>query len=176
MHLSDESFAAEIAARPPVPLTVETVAAHYAARLRHRRHRELDAGSTLYGPHRDDFRFLVNGRDLRLYGSRGQQRSGALTVKLAEVRVMTQRTGSAPILLLDDVMSELDAQRRATLLRVLEGVPQAIVTTTDWGDFAPDFRSRARTLHVSGGEVREAPEGRPSVEAAPHSAPEVPGS
>lgn len=152
-HLGNESFALEIAAAAtPLP-DRETIASHYRARLRLRRTRELEAGSTLYGPHREDFRFLVNGRDLRLYGSRGQQRSGALAAKLAEVQVMRERTGSAPLLLLDDVMSELDANRRATLLRTLRDVPQAIVTTTDWEDFAPDFRRAARTLHVQAGSV-----------------------
>ena len=73
----------------------------------------------MYGPHRDDFRFLVNDRDLRLFGSRGQQRSAALALKLAEVRAMTDATGSTPLLLLDDVMSELDAQRRTLLVQVL---------------------------------------------------------
>jgi len=163
-HLGNESFALEIAAvGAPLP-EAETIAHHYHNRLRSRRARELDAGSTLYGPHRDDFRFLVNGRDLRLYGSRGQQRSAALATKLAEVQVMRERTGAAPLLLLDDVMSELDANRRATLLRALEGVPQAIVTTTDWEDFAPDFRHAARTLHVSGGSITEASSNTPLAE------------
>jgi DNA replication and repair protein RecF len=164
-HLGNESFALEIAASgAPLP-DLETIVHHYRSRLRNRRMRELDAGSTLYGPHRDDFRFLVNGRDLRLYGSRGQQRSAALATKLAEVQVMRERTGSSPLLLLDDVMSELDANRRATLLRALEGVPQAIVTTTDWEDFAPDFRHAARTLHVSGGRVTEATPGATATES-----------
>lgn len=155
-HLGNESFALEIAEHPaPLP-DLATVEQHYRTRISLRRARELDAGTTLYGPHREDFRFLVNGRDLRLYGSRGQQRSGALATKLAEVQVMRDRTGSAPLLLLDDVMSELDANRRATLLRALQGVPQAIVTTTDWEDFAPDFRRAARRLHVNSGAVYEA--------------------
>ena len=66
---------------------------------------------------------------------------------------MTAAAGSSPILLLDDVMSELDAQRRSTLLAVLDGVPQAIITTTDWEDFTPEFRARAQRLQVQGGHV-----------------------
>ncbi|MBP8293777.1 MAG: DNA replication/repair protein RecF [Caldilineaceae bacterium] len=130
-----------------------SVAGHYLAKLNSRRTRELAAGNTLYGPHRDDLRLLANGRDLRLYGSRGQQRSAALALKLAELLLMTRTTGEAPLLLLDDVMSELDAQRRSTLLAALNGVPQAIITTTDWEDFAPDLRARAQCFHVSGGAV-----------------------
>jgi DNA replication and repair protein RecF len=139
---------------PLIPVDAGQVAATFMRKLASRRGREIAAGNTLYGPHRDDLRFLANGRDLRLYGSRGQQRSAALALKLAEVQVMTTATGAAPLLLLDDVMSELDAQRRATLLAALEGIDQAIVTTTDWDDFTPEFRSRAQLLQVDAGIVR----------------------
>lgn len=136
---------------PAVPLTLAALQETFQKKLDSRRSRELAAGATLYGPHRDDMAFLVNERDLRTYGSRGQQRTGALALKLAEVQAMTAETGEAPILLLDDVMSELDAQRRATLLAALEGVPQAIITATDWEDFSPDFRAQAQLLRVEGG-------------------------
>jgi DNA replication and repair protein RecF len=152
-RLDDEAGAAQVALLPQHTLTLDAVAERFRAHMHARRRRELDAATTLYGPHRDDFRFLVNGRDLRLYGSRGQQRSAALATKLAEVRVMTRRTGAAPLLLLDDVMSELDAHRRAMLLRTLDGVEQAILTTTDWDDFSPEFQARARRLQVSAGTV-----------------------
>ena len=72
---------------------------------------------------------------------------------LAEVRAMTAATGTAPLLLLDDVMSELDQHRRNTLLDALAGVEQAIVTTTDWADFSPAFRAQAQLFHVHGGVV-----------------------
>lgn len=138
---------------PTSRLEANVVAMAYQRKLAARRVRELAAGTTLYGPHRDDLRFLANGRDLRVYGSRGQQRSAALSLKLAEVRAMTAATGLAPLLLLDDVMSELDAERRAMLLAVIDDVPQAIVTTTDWEDFTPEFRQRARCFYVHSGIV-----------------------
>jgi DNA replication and repair protein RecF len=131
----------------------EEVAAVFREQLVARRSRELAAGMTLYGPHRDDLRFLANQRDLRVYGSRGQQRSAALSLKLAEVQVMTDSTGSAPLLLLDDVMSELDAQRRSKLLAVLTSVEQAVITTTDWEDFDPEFRRQSQRMHVYEGEL-----------------------
>ena len=157
--LKEDRLRAGEAAGLQAPLTVEQVAQHFAAKLQERRARELAAGNTLYGPHRDDFRFLAstNGnepRNLRTYGSRGQQRTAALALKLAEVQAMTEATGEPPLLLLDDVMSELDASRRATLLTALAGVHQAVITTTDWGDFSEDFRSQAQRLHVEGGAVR----------------------
>lgn len=173
VHLENESFAAELAERPLPELDARAVAHHFRTKLRQRRSRELESGATMYGPHRDDFRFLVNGRDLRLYGSRGQQRSAALALKLAEVAVMTRRTGSAPMLLLDDVMSELDANRRSMLLSALQGVRQAVLTTTDWEDFTPEFRAQARLLQVAGGAVAEADDSAagPTYPAGPASAP-----
>jgi DNA replication and repair protein RecF len=89
---------------PPCVLDPAGVSAAYLRKLASRRSREVAAGVTLYGPQRDDLRFEANGRDLRTYGSRGQQRSAALALKLAEVQVMAA-AGSAPLLLLDDVMS-----------------------------------------------------------------------
>ncbi len=141
------------------PLRAEEVTQHFAAKLHERRAREIAAGNTLYGPHRDDFRFLAavqenEPRNLRTYGSRGQQRTAALATKLAEVQAMTEATGEPPLLLLDDVMSELDASRRATLLTALADVHQAVITTTDWADFSEDFQSQAQRLHVEGGAVR----------------------
>ena len=136
------------------PLDTAGVATHLHAHLQARRRRELAAGTTLYGPHRDDLRFVANGRDLRTFGSRGQQRSAALALKLAELAVSTATTGVAPLLLLDDVMSELDANRRHTLLTALDGVQQTIVTTTDWEDFAPSFRAQAQLFQVQSGTVR----------------------
>ena len=95
--------------------------------------------------------FAVNGHDLRTFGSRGQQRTAALALKLAEVQMMHEETRDSPLLLLDDVMSELDAARRHTLLEALAGVSQAIVSTTDWSDFSPELRAHARTLRVKQG-------------------------
>ena len=131
----------------------DEMAEQYHARLQMHRAREIAAGNTLYGPHRDDLRLLANGRDQRLYGSRGQQRTAALSLKLAEVHSMAEAGGSTPLLLLDDVMSELDARRRSTLLSALNGVRQAILTTTDWDDFTPEFRQRAQCFQVSQAKV-----------------------
>jgi DNA replication and repair protein RecF len=138
---------------PQPELTPGGIAQAYQAKLVERRARELAAGNTLYGPHRDDMAFVVNGRDLRTYGSRGQQRSAALSLKLAELETMTAVTGETPLLLLDDVMSELDAVRRSMLLAALGQVTQAIITTTDWSDFTPDFLAQAQQLTVRAGQV-----------------------
>ncbi|MGQ9766875.1 MAG: DNA replication/repair protein RecF [Anaerolineae bacterium] len=129
------------------------IAQRLAAQLHATRNRDIASGTSLLGPHRDDMGFRVAGRDLRLYGSRGQQRTAALALKLAEVQMMREETGENPLLLLDDVMSELDTVRRHALLEALEGVDQALVTTTDWSDFSPALLSRAQRLEVTAGQI-----------------------
>lgn len=167
VQLRDSQLLQGLSATVRTPLTPAIVAEHYGAKLHSRRGRELAAGNTLYGPHRDDLRIVANERDLRTYGSRGQQRTAALALKLAELHLSTLATGTAPLLLLDDVMSELDLQRRNTLLSALAGVEQAIVTTTDWADFAPEFRRQAQLFHVHAGQVH-------AVQAQPDA--ELPGA
>src|SRR5207247_4559513 len=92
---------------------------HYRTQLREVRKRELAQGVCVLGPHRDDLEFLVNGINMLTYGSRGQQRTAALAAKLAELRYMRANTGEEPILLLDDVFSELDIRRREYLLQAI---------------------------------------------------------
>jgi DNA replication and repair protein RecF len=135
----------------------------FLAGLRTMRGREIAAGTSLLGPHRDDVALTVDGRDLRTYGSRGQQRTAALALKLAEVQLMREATGESPLLLLDDVMSELDETRRRALLDALAGVDQALVTTTDWGDFSAELLSQARTLRVERGTLVEVGGSRPET-------------
>ena len=106
---------------------------------------ELDIirGVTSVGPHRDDLKLSVNGVDLRTYGSQGQQRTGALALKLSELEFIRGETGAYPVLLLDDVMSELDPSRRKELLLFLQREKiQTIITATDRAYF-PEERMGA---------------------------------
>ena len=108
------------------------VAREYGARLRAARSEELRRGASLVGPHRDDLAFEVGGVDLAVYGSRGQQRLAVVALKLAETALMTEVGGEAPVLLLDDVLSELDAAHRALVTRTAAAVnAQLLVTATD---------------------------------------------
>jgi DNA replication and repair protein RecF len=91
------------------------------------REQDVKRGATSQGPHRDDFTLVVGGHDLRLYGSQGQHRTAALALKLGELGVMRESTGEQPLLILDDVLSELDGQRRAGLMRAVEGI-QTFIT------------------------------------------------
>ena len=109
---------------------------------------------TLVGPHRDDIRFLVNKVDMGVYGSRGQQRTVALSLKLAEAGFMLQQVGDSPILLLDDMLSELDLQRRRGLLDSIADYQQVLITTTDLDRFQPEFLSQAALFEVKGGSVQ----------------------
>lgn len=147
-----EDLAPYSSAAPPVKEVRET----FMAYLQQAHQEEINRGVTLVGPHRDDFHFLVDGIDMTLYGSRGQQRTAALSIKLAEVTLMQQTTGETPVLLLDDVMSELDAHRRQQIIHIVDQVGQAFLTTTDWGDYPVDFRRRAKLFSVIMGRLEEA--------------------
>lgn len=122
------------------------------ALARHRR-REMAQAVTLVGPHRDDMLFLADGREMGVYGSRGEQRAVALALKLGEVEFMQAATGERPILLLDDVMSELDPSRRALLLEIIDPAGQTILTATDFQPFSPAFLSRSALFRIHGGAV-----------------------
>ncbi|WP_298815638.1 DNA replication/repair protein RecF [Chloroflexus sp.] len=118
------------------------------------RSEEVTRGQTLCGPHRDDLIFRVAGIDLGRYGSRGQQRAIALALKIGEAELMRQRSGDAPVLLLDDVLGELDAQRRAHLLQLIQRPDQqTLLTATDLSDFSADFLAAARRFRVEEGQV-----------------------
>ena len=133
----------------------QKIARAFGAQLRELRRREIQAGMSLIGPHRDDLRFLVDGRDMATYGSRGQMRTIVLALKMAEVRLLRQETGEQPVLLLDDVMSELDAVRRRCLLELIDSEQQAILTTTDLSVYSEDFIERATLLRVEEGRISE---------------------
>lgn len=114
---------------------------------------ERARGVTLVGPHRDDIRFDVEEKDARHFASQGQQRTIALALKLAEVRVVEEIAGRTPVLLLDDVMSELDEGRRLALTHLVQRDVQTIITTTNLGYFDPGLLERATVIRL-GGEGR----------------------
>jgi len=117
------------------------------------RSEEIARGVTTIGPHRDDLRFVVNKTDLGDYGSRGQIRTTLLALKLAEVDWLKERTHEWPVILLDEVMAELDVQRRADLLKYIGETGQVFFTTTDLTLFSPEFLQRAEIMDVRAGIV-----------------------
>lgn len=114
---------------------------------------EIARGQTTIGPHRDEIRFLANSIDLGIFGSRGQVRTAMLSMKLAEIAWIKQRTGHWPVLLLDEVLAELDPQRREDLLTRLSESEQALLTTTDLDLFSPAFIQVAHLWQVGSGRV-----------------------
>ena len=141
-------------AQIPAP-PLKQVKASFLAKLEKIRPDEINRGVTLIGPHRDDLHFLIDGIDVNLYGSRGQQRTAALSTKLAEVDLMKKSTGETPVLLLDDVMSELDLQRRTQVISLVKGTGQSFLTTTDWEDYGADFRRQAQCYSVFNGQLNK---------------------
>jgi len=127
----------------------------FRARLRELRNEEIARGVTTIGPHRDELRFLTNDIDLGNYGSRGQVRTTLLSLKLAEVNWMKDRTGEWPVILLDEVMAELDLLRRADLLKYVGESEQVLFTTTDLHLFPSDFAGKAEVWKVSEGKVEK---------------------
>ena len=127
----------------------------FRKRLRELRSEEIARGITTIGPHRDDLRFLANNIDLSDYGSRGQVRTALLALKLAEVNWMKDRTGEWPVILLDEVMAELDLQRRADLLKYVGESEQVLFTTTDLNLFTPEFAEKSEIWKVESGRVEK---------------------
>ncbi len=119
----------------------ESIRDALARRLAETADKEVWNGATLVGPHRDDVVFELDGRPLASFASRGQQRTAILAFKLAEVDLLTALDGRPPLLLLDDVFSELDPVRRSHLVRRIAELPQAFVTTTTLDDLDPALRS-----------------------------------
>jgi DNA replication and repair protein RecF len=132
---------------------VNDVAQRFQDALEELQSAEISSGMTLIGPHRDDWRFEIDGKDLGIYGSRGQQRTALLALKLSEIQWMTEQTGETPLLLLDEVMAELDKQRRDLLLSTVSAAAQSILTATDPGMFSESFLSQAELLRVAGGQI-----------------------
>ena len=125
----------------------------FEAELAAQHARELAAGVSLVGPHRDDLGFAVGGVDVTLFGSRGQQRSVALAIKLAELAYIRREAGEWPILLLDDATSELDAMRRAAVLELAREHPQVFLTTTELGRLGTVFNEPPQVWHIEAGTL-----------------------
>ena len=125
----------------------------YKAFLKENRENDIRRGVTTAGPHRDDFSIYSSGIDLCTYGSRGQIRTALLSLKLAEIEWMREHTGTAPLLLLDETLAELDERRGDDLLNRLEQYDQAILTTTDQTHFPESFSQRNTIWQVNGGII-----------------------
>ncbi len=139
-----------------VGFSLEQIRAGFQESLVRLHNEEIARGVTTLGPHRDELRFLVNGIDLGIYGSRGQARSAILALKIAEVAWMNAKSGHWPILLLDEVLAELDTERRYDLLARLDEAEQVLLSTTDLDLFHPDYVKKAVVWQVAEGRIEKA--------------------
>ncbi len=140
---------------PFIQMTAEAMQAMYRDQLKAARADEIRRGVTTIGPHRDDVLFSANGVDLGVFGSRGQIRTAVMALKLAEVHWLEKKTGEVPVLLLDETLAELDAQRRTDLLKELAVNSQSIMTTTDLDLFDTHFVSESAVWYLQNGAVLE---------------------
>ena len=125
----------------------------FRAALAENQREEIARGMTLVGPQRDELRFMVNGHDLGLFGSRGQARTAVIALKLAELEWMRSVTGEWPVLLLDELIAELDQERRSYLLERMNGATQSILTTTEPDIFSQSFLEKAAVWRVHAGQI-----------------------
>lgn len=116
-------------------------------------YQELMLGNTLVGPHRDDFKFDLNGMDMKLYSSQGQQRLAIISFKLAELYIFKRIKKSYPVLLLDDIFSEIDIKKRNKIIKYLNNDIQTIITTTDIEDISEDLLKKARIFKIRNGKI-----------------------
>ncbi|MCC3144729.1 DNA replication/repair protein RecF [Halanaerobium sp. Z-7514] len=123
--------------------------------LREKKEEEINRGYTVIGPHRDDLILKVNEMDLRKYGSQGQQRTAALALKLAELEFMKSETGEYPVLLLDDVFSELDSLRRKALIDIIANKIQTIITATDGENLSGLKNNSYHVYRVKEGKIKK---------------------
>ena len=127
----------------------------YPQALREAHRADIERGTTSVGPHRDDFAMLFGGVSMTTYGSQGQQRLATLALKFAAREYLREETGQDPILLFDDVMSELDERRRGFLSAYFLGSTQAVISTTNLEYFEERVLERARVIRISGGSILE---------------------
>ena len=133
--------------------TAEEAAAHALGLLAERRDREVQMAQSLVGPHRDDLLLTVGGLDVGQFGSRGQVRTAALSLRLAEAAYLRTALGEEPVLLLDDVLSELDGQRRGHVLEAARRAEQSLVTVVE-GEEPPGLHEAVATYTVEAGTLR----------------------
>ncbi len=131
----------------------EKIERKYLEKFSNIKETEIDRGITLIGPHRDDLIFYINNKDVKVFGSQGQQRTTALSIKMAEIDLIYNEIGEYPILLLDDVLSELDDYRQSHLLSAIQGKVQTFVTTTTVDGIHHETLKQAELFRVSNGTI-----------------------
>lgn len=117
--------------------------------------KEIKYKVTLIGPHRDDLEFYIENKNIKQYGSQGQQRMAVLALKLAEINIFKQYKDSYPILLLDDVFSELDKKKKNSLLEYIKDDIQVLITTTDLNNINKKLKDKSKLIQIDNGEIKK---------------------
>ena len=117
--------------------------------------REITLGMTLYGPHRDDFQILINDEDIKIYGSQGQQKLAFIALKLSEIKIYEEKTNIKPIILLDDIFSELDRKRKNNLIKYINNDYQTIITSNDIKGINKKIINNAKVFKVINNNIVE---------------------
>ena len=155
LSLGREKFSVSYQATIPLEdgLTPEQMKEIYMNQFKKNQTREADQATTLIGPHRDDLIFHLNEIPVQTYGSQGQQRSTVLSLKLAEIELMKLSTGEYPLLLLDDVLSELDDDRQTHLIKAIENKVQTFITTTSLDGIKQQFINEPVVIPIEKGTI-----------------------
>ncbi len=128
------------------------IKSNFLAKLRNNLNKDKERGLTLIGPHRDDFYIFINGIDVKTFGSQGQQRTAILTIKFSSLKIIKETTGEYPVLLLDDVLSELDSNRKKYILSSIKDI-QTIITSTGIEDLKDYLDNNGKIFNVSNGKI-----------------------
>jgi len=136
-------------------IEVEDISEKFKQKLKERKKEEIIRGQSLVGPHRDDIIFYINGEEATKYASQGQQRTIILSLKLAELDIITQKIGDSPVLLLDDVLAELDDVRQNYLLKTIDINTQTIITSVDTLLFDEKFLKDVKIYKIENGEINK---------------------
>ena len=157
-HISNNQEKLQIEYRPSIhginsDDSVESIYQQVLVNFQKNKLAEIRTGLTLSGPHRDDLIFTINGKNAREFASQGQQRTIALSLKLAEIQLVHKLTNEYPILLLDDVMSELDHERQTSLLSYIHGKTQTFITTTDLEGISWEKIKSPRIFYLESGNI-----------------------
>lgn len=133
----------------------EVISKKLSEKFTKNRNKELQIGSTLYGPHRDDFSFLVGNDDIKIFGSQGQQKIALISFKLAEISIFRAVHDTSPILLLDDIFSEIDNKKKNQIIKFLKDDIQVFITTTDLKNINKSLLKEAKIIEVHAGKLIE---------------------
>ena len=117
--------------------------------------KELSLGITIFGPHRDDFSFLLNDENIKFYGSQGQQKLAIISLKISLIRIFFSRLGNMPILLLDDIFSELDRKKKNKIINYINCSGQVIITTNDIHDINKKGLEKAKIFEIKNKKILE---------------------